>query len=120
MHPGAPAALWIWRNRHGKWRVRATTAGEQREFRGHVMGATSALTQVEPSRNELRDKLVMSQGALDYGFTTVGHIDGFDFRVGDNGCARFVVEKSVPTDTYRVFVGRDSLSLAPGEFVLCP
>ena len=121
MHPGAPPALWIWLNPRGEWRVRSTTGGATHQFKGTVMGESAPLQSVHCARNEMRDQVTLTEGRIDYEFTTSGHIDGFDFRTSERGgCARFALTPGGPSDSYRVFVGRDRRTPASFDFVLCP
>jgi len=121
MHPGAPATVWIWLNRRGQWRVRTTTAEQSPKLSGTVRGVTSGLAQLECSRHELRNAVHLQDGAIDFETATWGHIDGFDFRVKDSGCARFKVEATEAAFLFRILVGRNRLPVPPAaEFELCP
>lgn len=81
-----------------------------------MAGVSAPLQNVQCARNELRDKVTLVGERIEYDFTTAGHVDGFDFRTGDGGCARFVLE----VGDYQVFVGRERRTPAGYDFVLCP
>jgi hypothetical protein len=88
VEPGAPAGFWIWRNAAGVYKLRTTTAKKLHTFRGRVKGVQAPIGKVKPSRTELGDRITRgSGGEVIFGFTTNGHVDGFDFRAPK--CVRF-------------------------------
>jgi hypothetical protein len=120
MHPGAPPSVWIWVNRQGIWRVRTTTGGGPMRFDGKVYGMSAPLVDVVPTRLELRDGLQQDQTGVRFGMTTAGQVDGFDFRVGDNGCVRIVVEPGPQNEPRPVFLGAAQVPPPGSHFILCP
>jgi hypothetical protein len=121
MEPGAPAAFWIWRNAAGIWKLRTTTAKKLHEFKGRVKGVQKAIGKVKPSRTELGDRITRGTGGeILFRFTTMGHIDGFDFRAPKDACIRFDLQLDSGATAKRVFVGKGAVSPKTNHFIVCP
>lgn len=118
MHPGAPAAYWIWHNRQGQWRVRVTTGGRNPGFRGTVAASPgSSVLRVVASRAELSDAIRATAESFDFDLSAATSMDGFDFQVA-HGCVRFLLEAANARP--QVFVGPLQFQPPTPHFVLCP
>lgn len=121
VEPGAPAAFWIWRNAAGVWKLRTTTAKKLHHFRGRVKGVQKAIGVVKPSRTEFGDRIKRGTGGeVIFGFSTMGHIDGFDFRAPKDTCVRFDLQLDSGATAKKVFVGKNSAAPKTSHFILCP
>jgi hypothetical protein len=121
MEPAAPVAFWVWRTPAGVWKVRTTTATVLHTFRGRLHGTRAPIGALHPSRAELGDRFVRApDGSVYFKFTTNGHIDGVDFRVRDNGCARFDLQLDGGPAPKRIHIGAQSIEPKSNHFVLCP
>jgi hypothetical protein len=120
MHPGAPAAYWIWADPNGMWHLRTTTAGSPHRFRGRIAGATGAIVDVRPSRLDFGDRLRSGPRGVGFDFHTRGHIDGVDFRPADNGCVRFALFIDGGPHPKRIFVGAQGVEPPHAHFAACP
>jgi hypothetical protein len=117
---GAPAGFWIWQNpTTGVWKLRTTTAKKLHTFKGRIKGVQSPIGKVKPSRTEFGDRIVRgSGGEVIFGFTTNGHIDGFDFRAKD--CVRFDLQLDSGATAKKVNIGKDATAPKGNHFKLCP
>lgn len=119
VEPGAPVAFWIWRNAAGVYKLRTTTAKKLHTFRGRVKGVQAPIGKVKPSRTELGDRIIRgSGGEVIFGFTTNGHVDGFDFRAPK--CVRFDLQLDSGATAKRVNVGKDAVQPKGNHFIVCP
>lgn len=120
LQANAPAAYWIWRSPDGAYHLRTTTAGRRHTFAGQVAASRGAVTNVTSTRVESGDKIQLEDGRVRFELVTDGHVDGFDFTVGDKGCARFDLRLDDQDRPDRIFVGQHEQHPASGRFEVCP
>jgi hypothetical protein len=118
--PDAPPAYFIWQGPRGGWRLRTTSGDASHLFRGHIASSTGPITNIEPSRLELRDRIWPTDDGWAFSFRTGSHADGFTFTIPDGGCATFDLGLDGGPVPKRVFVGRRQIEPASGHFVVCP
>jgi hypothetical protein len=118
---GAPEAVWIWHEDHGKfWHVRTTTKKFLHRFTGAVYGDGGPITELKLTGLEYNDKIKAVQKGIGFDFETKGHEDGFDFKVAGNHCVRFQVKVDGKAEPKLVNIGATDAHPPHWHFKLCP
>lgn len=130
-HPlmGAPEldasrpGFWIWLS-DDLWHVRASSGVKAHRFQGSVTGLNGGVTQLEPTRIELKDQVAIVGEAVQFDFGETGPApsgatEGFDLRVA-GGCARFDLYVDGQRRPERVRMGPHALRPRHIPFDRCP
>jgi hypothetical protein len=118
--PDAPPAYWIWQGPRGHWRLRTTSKDQPHVFRGYIHPIETRIGDIQPSRNEFRDRIWKSGDGWAFSFKTKSHADGFTFAATDNGCVRFDLQLDGGPERKRIFVGAKEYQPSSNHFVVCP
>jgi hypothetical protein len=79
---------WIWLD-DGAWHLRAASGAHAHRFQGSVMGLSGSVTDVQPTRPELRERVALVSDAVQFDIESQpSGTDGFDLRVA-GGCLHF-------------------------------
>ena len=117
--PGAIHGVWIWRTGN-RWHVRTTTKSAKHRFTGVVsVPEKNEIDRVDPTKTDLKDRIVLRDRAVRFDFTTHGHEDGFDFTVEGKGCVRFAIQVDGEQAPQMVKIGKDSVRPSSWHFKLC-
>jgi len=130
-HPlnGAPEldasrpGFWIWLS-DDVWHVRASSGAQAHRFQGSVTGLNGGVTELAPTRLELKDRVAVVGDAVQFdlggpGPPPSGAADGFDLRVA-GGCARFDLYLDGQRRPERVRMGPRGLRPRHIPFDRCP
>jgi hypothetical protein len=120
VRPGVGDRLWIWTEPDGVWRIRTTTKGKLRSFRGRVVSETSTLPWARGELVEGGDALSHDATQLVFNFQTGGHIDGVDFVADDRKCVTFHITVDEKPQPQLIFVGPGGANPPSDHFTLCP
>lgn len=117
LKPGAGAAYWVWRDATGVWHLRTTSGKKLQRFHGKVTAVSGQVADVKPVKIEFKDRMVVGPKSITFSFDTAGAMDGFDFRITDNQCASFNLQKNAGKS---IVVGGSEAQPASHHFTLCP
>lgn len=118
--PGADEGLWIWKDAKGDgWHVRATTGHKKHRFQGRIE-ADGPLIGLHTTGNEGTDKLHTTPKGVWFSFATLGHEDGFDFKLPAGSCMRVLSAIDGKPRPDRVYLGSGDAHPTNGNVKLCP
>lgn len=85
----ARGAYWVW-FKGGAWHLRITPGGRGHRFQGSMAGAHGAVTELQLTRPELRDRIALVGDAVQFDLDgrRGAAPQGYDAKVA-GGCARF-------------------------------
>ena len=121
MKPGAPAAMWIWREAPNVWKLRTTTSGQRLVFAGSVAGKhPHRIVGVRATRNELTDQVSLYVKNVVFRFETDGDFDGFDFVTEkEDPCMQFFLPE--PRNSVdKIFFGARQVQPKSERIEACP
>lgn len=120
LHPGAPEALWLWHDGHGRsWHVRTTTHSQRHRFQGSVV-SEGVITNMVATDHSFADRIRADAKTVTFDFFTQGHEDGFDFHVAGSQCVRFYMTIDGRSEPNLVHIGRANAHPTNWHFKLCP
>jgi len=117
---GLPDAYWVYFDDQG-WHLRTTTDNPAvRKFGGQIFLAEGAMADVRAYRVEAQDRLKKTSAQLiDFGFETIGEMDGVDFKFTGSKCVQFkllIDGKPKPT---QIWLGANKVHPPGSDFAIC-